>query len=1334
VRGRHGLWFWHSVWALGVLAGLGILLLYTWLPADGATGDLESFAPEGFRVQWLLEERENGLRSGDVIVQAGGRSIEEWLAGAPRGPEWRTGGTVEYVVLRDGQPLTLSIRLAPVPLGRILERWAPQLLGALAFFLVGTFIFWKRPLELQARLAMLFCVAMALQHLGDAYNFQPATVPWRWPLWAHLVYEHATYSLSVASGCAFALVFPTLHPLARRFPKLVPLALYAAHPLLIGGAMALSNGYCAALQNGNQASWAMALIQIAVAIGAGFRSLHAARDPVTRAQISWIVWTGAIWSVVLIPGYVVPRMLGLPPLLTHPVMMILLASMPFVLAIVVLRYRLFDIQVVINQTLVYGTLTALLGGLYLLLVRLLTWIVQVALRGENETLVVFLATLSIALTFNPLRQRVQAWIDRAFYRTKVDYQRLLQEVSERLSTSIVPQRLEALLTRELPRRLQITWSALAVLDASGKRFAPSWGDHPPALPVEHPLVQTLRRAARPLLRLQHQHQLPSDVQTFFDQNGVKLCIPLIVGTELVGIYYLGQKLSGSVYTRDEVRLLHLLGRQAAVAVENSRLFEATERQAKELAILHEAAVAVSSSLEMGQVLETLAEQLGRALDASCVHICDFDGAGLQSTILAMWPCADGPNLPPDPGAIHDLRQTPATLQALLGQRPLTLRAADAGLDTADRESAQQHGWKSRLIVPLVTRDQVIGYAELWETRREREFTAAEVRLCRTLAADAAAAFEHARLFRAEREQRKFSEALEEAAAVVSSTLDIDQVLDRILEEVERVVDGDAFNIMLIEGEVARMVRSRGYDALDSTNRITAFVFPVSHYPNMVKMREYGHPIAVPDTRNDPDWVVPNGWEWLRSYVSAPILVGGQTVGFLNVDGTRTGQFVSADAWRLEAFAHHAATAIRNARLYQETARRLAQTQVLRGVMLAAASTLDFDQVLQRTCDTLEATLQTEYLGVVLPDEEGKYLRPHPSTLGYATAVEQLRLPLNKSICGQVFQTGEPAVVGDVQQVPIYYSGAAEVRSELGIPIRVGGRVIGVLNVESKRLNAFDEEDLAFYSAIAGQLGMAMENAQLYQQVRQHATELAAAVSQLQELDRLKSEFIQSVSHELRSPLALIRGYAELLDQEALGELGPEQRMPVSVIARRARMLSTLVEDIMLILETESRPGEPEPLLLDELVQAAVEDFQVAIKDAGLTVRVEIDAARQTVNGSIVSLRRVLDNLIGNAIKFTRAGGAISVRLRREADQALLEVSDTGIGIEADQLERIFERFYQVDGSIRRRYGGVGLGLALVKEVVTAHEGTVQVESTPGEGSTFAVRLPLAESQVDRDPA
>jgi signal transduction histidine kinase len=173
----------------------------------------------------------------------------------------------------------------------------------------------------------------------------------------------------------------------------------------------------------------------------------------------------------------------------------------------------------------------------------------------------------------------------------------------------------------------------------------------------------------------------------------------------------------------------------------------------------------------------------------------------------------------------------------------------------------------------------------------------------------------------------------------------------------------------------------------------------------------------------------------------------------------------------------------------------------------------------------------------------------------------------------------------------------------------------------------------------------------------------------------------------------------------------------------------LVEDITLIVGAETRPAEWVPVALDEVARTAVGEFSIKAKEAGLTLQSDI-ADVSAVRGSLIYLRRVMDNLLSNAVKFTPEGGTVAVRVWQEDAQVMLEVRDTGIGIPADQLGRIFERFYQVDGSIRRRYGGVGLGLALVKELVELHDGRVQVESQIDEGSSFIVTLPVSEEEAE----
>jgi signal transduction histidine kinase len=342
----------------------------------------------------------------------------------------------------------------------------------------------------------------------------------------------------------------------------------------------------------------------------------------------------------------------------------------------------------------------------------------------------------------------------------------------------------------------------------------------------------------------------------------------------------------------------------------------------------------------------------------------------------------------------------------------------------------------------------------------------------------------------------------------------------------------------------------------------------------------------------------------------------------------------------------------------------------------------------------------------------------------------LRVPVDDNLAGETIRTGKPVLVcrqetkvatGYLVQALVYVPVFNSEQEPIG--------VLGITNRVTPR--SFTTHDVQVLSALSTYAAVALENARLYEALRHQAEELANAVVQLEELDRLKNEFIQNVSHELRSPLALIRGYADLLRSGELGELPEEQQEPVEIIARRARMLGNLVEDIVLILLAEDRSPMMEAVQVDELARAAVKDFRMAADQQGLTLEAEISSEVPLVRGERTYVRRVLDNLLSNAVKFTPSGGSITIRVYPMEDHVALEVSDTGIGIPDKKQEHIFERFFQVDGSAKRRYGGVGLGLALVKEIVESCGGSVSVESVVDVGSTFTVRLPVYKPEGEQ---
>jgi len=464
-------------------------------------------------------------------------------------------------------------------------------------------------------------------------------------------------------------------------------------------------------------------------------------------------------------------------------------------------------------------------------------------------------------------------------------------------------------------------------------------------------------------------------------------------------------------------------------------------------------------------------------------------------------------------------------------------------------------------------------------------------------------------------------------------------------------------------------------------------------------------------------------EGVRSYMNVPLVAQGELIGSLNIGAEQPGAFAPEHVEVAREVADQLAVAIQNARLLEAERRRSAELEALRQASLHVTSSLELQSVLVAILEHILQLIPADDAHVFLYD--GERLTFGAALWAGAVQSEPYAEPRPDGLTYTVARTGEQIVVPDVNNHPLYknwrWGGAI-----VGMPLRVGDRVVGVMTVAFERPYVFSEDELRVLALLADQAAISIQNARLHQEVRRHAEELAVALARQEELDRLKDQFIQNVSHELRSPLALIRGYAEMLEAGELGELQSEQRRPISIIARRARMLSDLVRDITLILETEVNPPEPEPVPLDQLAWAAVEDFQIAAQQACLTLQAEIPADLPPAKGSPAYLRRVLDNLLGNAVKFTPSGGTVSLRLRQDEERIVLQVSDTGIGIPADQLDRVFERFYQVNGSARRRYGGVGLGLALVKEIAETYDGEVSVESQVGQGTTFTVTIPIFE--------
>jgi signal transduction histidine kinase len=418
-----------------------------------------------------------------------------------------------------------------------------------------------------------------------------------------------------------------------------------------------------------------------------------------------------------------------------------------------------------------------------------------------------------------------------------------------------------------------------------------------------------------------------------------------------------------------------------------------------------------------------------------------------------------------------------------------------------------------------------------------------------------------------------------------------------------------------------------------------------------------------------------------------------------------------------------------------------------------SSSLDLDDVLDSIVRILKQVLDCRGSVIFLFDDAKEWLEMRASCGVKPHWQRSARMRMGEGISGKVAQDANPLYIPDARLEPDFIVFDPAVRSLFVVPLIHKGEVIGTLNVDDDKPDAFSGDVGRLLTIAGAQAAAAIANARLYKDLQERAQRLAQAHRELQESDRLKSEFVQNTSHELRTPLTFVKAYVELLLGGTLGALTDRQRASLQIVADWTDKLVRLVDNILTIQAVERGELNFAPVDLTEVVHSAVQSAAATAHQAGLTLAEELEPDLHPVWGDRARLEQVLVNLIGNACKFALpptaprrrdvgqqavnpgcAGGTITVRLRNseradaEGPYVRVEVIDEGIGITPDQLTRIFGRFYQVDGSSTRRFGGTGLGLAIVKEIVEAHGGTVSVNSEVGVGSVFSFTVPTARKE------
>ena len=452
---------------------------------------------------------------------------------------------------------------------------------------------------------------------------------------------------------------------------------------------------------------------------------------------------------------------------------------------------------------------------------------------------------------------------------------------------------------------------------------------------------------------------------------------------------------------------------------------------------------------------------------------------------------------------------------------------------------------------------------------------------------------------------------------------------------------------------------------------------------------------------------------IKSLLAVPMHAGAETTGCLIFGRAHSAAYSLEDAGIAQQFADHCSMLIRNCSIIEDAGKRISQIELINEVSHQLSAMLHVDELLRGAAESIRETFHYFDVTVFLLNEDRTELLLEAHSGNFSDFLPHgYRQKVGHGIVGWVAENDEEILCNDVSADPRYIVHEYHnTKSELALPIRVDGQLAGVLNVEDAKLHAFDETDGVVLETLCDQLGSALKNARLYEEIQE-------ANIRLIELDKVKTEFLGIVSHDFRSPLSsIILAGRALLKNEEVRRI---QRVKdyLQIIVDQANKLNQLAEDTLSITKMES--GELtyhfKVVNVIRLIQDAISMVRMSSRH---TIAFEVDPTVTFIKADPAKLRQVVQNLIGNAVKYSPRGGKISVKASDYSPkEMLLSVSDQGIGIPAEKVDLLFQKYARVDSGEGNQIKGAGLGLWICKAVVEAHGGNIWIESGASKGTTI----------------
>ena len=735
---------------------------------------------------------------------------------------------------------------------------------------------------------------------------------------------------------------------------------------------------------------------------------------------------------------------------------------------------------------------------------------------------------------------------------------------------------------------------------------------------------------------------------------------------------------------ENLALLSSVGRQVGFAVENARLFREAQQRTEELGLLNRVVTEVSSAIDLQKSLETIAKEIYLLSGASLVGVALLDDKK-ENLILS----ADYPRKDSDLGLSIPLENNESSQKVLAEQKPILVQDIENNPSmTAIKDIMLARGTHSLAIFPVLSGKESIGTVGVDFVDPDTKLSNEQINLIQSILLQAGTAIETARLF------QKSEESASELRALFSAMDDVIFVVDRDTRYL-RIAPTNPTGLYLAADE---LIGKRMDEILpESTHELFHNAIDEALEKNKTVNIEYP----------------------------------------LDVDGRETWFYAS-----LSKLDENQVYWIARDITDRKESERILQRQ--NEYMTAAAevgrlvtSTLDMDILFRRAVNLLCEHFGYYHASIFIIEEAGFNAVVQESTGEAGREMKERQHALevgSQSVVGNATGSGEPYILNNVYNNPNHRPNPLlpETRAEAAIPLKIGRRIIGALDLQATKIGAFTEEDIAVLQILADQFATAIDNARSYKIAQDAFTEM-------RELDKLKSQFLANMSHELRTPLNSIIGFSRVILKGIDGPVTDLQEQDLTAIYNSGQHLLGLINDILDLSKIEAGKME---LTFDEvditkLIKSVMSTVGGLIKDKPVRLVEDIAEDLPIVKADSMRIRQVLINLFSNAAKFTDEG-AITVRAMRQGNYVRIGVTDSGPGISQEDQEKLFKAFSQVDASATRATGGTGLGLSICRELVTMHEGIIDVESEVGKGSTFFFTLPFfypeAEEEVQETEA